>query len=170
MSDNSIIYAGQPFVVKCKTVNVKFENCTSVTFGETMLNPNLSSIKVYNFDGISGVLTLNTNVNLKIGGTFSKLTNLNKNNYRALYANGLFNSNTSVSPFQMYVYIYGSSLGSKIMSISFDFKDEVTGIKELRMPNDNSPVYDLNSRMVNENNLKPGLYIKKGKKIVIGSR
>ena len=67
----------------------------------------------------------------------------------------------------MYVYIDGGTLGSKITSITFDFHDEVTGIKELRMTNDNSPVYDLNGRMVNEKNLKSGLYIKNGKKVVI---
>ena len=70
----------------------------------------------------------------------------------------------------MYVYIDGGTLGSKITSISFDFNNEATGIKELRTTNDNSPIYDLNGRMVIEKNLKPGLYIKQGKKIVIGSR
>ena len=43
-----------------------------------------------------------------------------------------------------------------------------TGIKDFRMTEkaDNS-VYDLNGRKMNEDNLKPGLYIKNGKKVVI---
>ena len=165
---NSIIKAGQIFVVKCAKVDVTFENSTAVMFDTSTPNPTTSNVKIYNFDGISGVLTQNTNVNLKIGGTFSELTNLNKNNYRALYANGSFDSTTGVTPFQMYIYVEGKgSLGSKVTSISFDFNDEATGIKELRLTNDNSPVYDLNGRMVNEKNLKSGLYIKNGRKVVI---
>ncbi len=165
---NSIIKAGQIFVVKCAKADVTFENCTAVMFDASTPNPTTSNVKIYNFDGISGALTQNTNVNLKIGGTFSELTNLNKSNYRALYANGSFDSTTSITPFQMYIYVEGKgSLGSKVTSISFDFNDEATDIKELRMTNDNSPVYDLNGRMVNEKNLKSGLYIKNGKKMVV---
>ena len=53
-----------------------------------------------------------------------------------------------------------------------DEEGEVTGIEELRIKNSKLPVedssiYDLNGRKVNEKNLKPGLYIKNGKKVVI---
>ena len=167
MNNNTIIKAGQTFVAKCKTTDVIFENCSDITFDYSTPNPPSSNVKIYNFDGISGVLTQNTDVKIKIGGTYSQLSNIDKEKYRALFTNGSFNSTTSVTPFQMYVYIDDSSLGSKITSISFDFNDEATGIKELRMNNDNSPIYDLNGRMVNEKNLKPGLYIKKGKKVVV---
>ena len=167
VNNNAIIKSGQAFVAKCQKSNVVLENCADVSFDESTPNPTPSNVKIYNFDGVSGALTQNTDVKIKIGGTFSKLTNLNKKNYRALFANGSFDSTTSVTPFQMYVYIDDSSLDSKVTSISFDFNDEVTGIKELRMTNENSPIYDLNGRIVNEKNLKPGLYIKNGKKIVI---
>ena len=167
ISGSSIIKAGQTFVAKCKTKDVVFENCSDVTFDDSTPNPTPSNLKVYNFDGISGALTQNTDIKIKIGGTYSQLSNTDKNNYRTLSANGSFDSTTSVTSFQMYVYIDDSSLGSKVTSISFDFNDEATGIKELRMNNDKSSVYDLNGRMMNEKNLKPGLYIKNGKKIVI---
>jgi hypothetical protein len=167
VNNNTIIKAGQTFVAKCLKSEVVFENCSDVTFDDSTPNPTPSKVKIYNFDGTSGALTQNTDVNLKIGGTYSNLTKLDKNNYRVLFANGSFDSTTSVTPFQMYVYIDDSSLGSKVTSISFDFNDEATGIKELRMNNDKSSVYDLNGRMMNEKNLKPGLYIKNGKKIVI---
>lgn len=47
-----------------------------------------------------------------------------------------------------------------------------TGIEELRITNSQLPVedssiYDLNGRKMNEKSLKPGLYIKNGKKVVI---
>jgi hypothetical protein len=46
-------------------------------------------------------------------------------------------------------------------------EEETTGVNELRMTNDELPVYDLNGRRVNENNLKPGIYVKNGKKVII---
>lgn len=170
VNNNTIIKAGQTFVAKCLKSEVVFENCSDVTFDDSTPNPTPSKVKIYNFDGTSGALTQNTDVNLKIGGTYSNLTKLDKNNYRTLFSNGSFDSTTSVNPFQMYVYIDGGSLGSKVTSISFEFNDVATGIKELRMNNISSSIYDLNGRMVIEKNLKPGLYIKQGKKIVIGSR
>ena len=50
--------------------------------------------------------------------------------------------------------------------------EETTGVSELRMTNDELPVYelpvyDLNGRKVNENNLKPGIYVKNGKKFIV---
>ena len=168
VNNNTIIKAGQTFVAKCQKSDVVFENCSDVTFDDSTPNPTPSKVKIYNFDGTSGALTQNTDVNLKIGGTYSNLTKLDKNNYCTLVSNGSFDSTTSVEPFQMYVYMESNgSVGSKITSISFDFNDETTGIKELRMTNDNSTIYDINGRKVKEKNLKPGFYIKNGKKVVM---
>jgi len=171
VNSNSTIKAGQIFVAKCQKSDVVFENCTDVSFNESTPNPTPLNVNIYNYDAASGTLTQNTDVDIKIGGTYSRLVNLDQNRYYTLLANGSFGSATSVTPFQMYVYIDGKGiLSSKITSISFDFNKEATGIREFRMSNGNSPIFDLNGRMVNEKNLKPGLYIKKGKKIVIGSR
>jgi hypothetical protein len=167
VNNNAIIKSGQAFVAKCQKSNVVLENCADVSFDESTPNPTPSNVKIYNFDGVSGALTQNTDVKIRIGGTYSQLKNLESNRYCTLFTNGSFGSVTNVTPFQMYVYIDGGTLGSKITSITFDFHDEVTGIKELRMTNDNSPVYDLNGRMVNEKNLKSGLYIKNGKKVIV---
>ena len=168
VNNNTIIKAGQAFVAKCHKSEVVFENCSDITFDDTTPNPTPSKVKIYNFDGTNGALTQNTDVNLKIGGTYSNLTKLDKNNYCTLVSNGSFDSTTSVEPFQMYVYMESNgSVGSKITSISFDFNDETTGIKELRMTNDNSTIYDINGRKVKEKNLKPGFYIKNGKKFVM---
>ena len=167
-NDNSIIKAGQTFVAKCKTSDVVFENCVDATFDESTQNPTLSNVKIYNFDGVSGALTQNKDVKIKIGGSYSQLNNLDKNNYRILFGNGSFDSTTNIIPFQMYVYMDGvGSISSKVTSISFEFNDVTTDIKALQMTNDKSPIYDLNGRIVYEKNLKPGLYIKNGKKVVI---
>ena len=163
----STIKAGQPFVAKCKTSNVTFKNSSEVSFEGTISNPSATSVKVYNFDGVSAALTQKNDVDVRIGGTFSKLTGLDDDYYRAFFTNGSFGPTTSVNPFRMYVYKNdNNSLGSKITSISFDFNDETTGIKELRMTNDELPVYDLNGRAVKGNNLKSGIYIINGKKYI----
>ena len=163
----STIKAGQPFVAKCKTTNVTFKNSSEVSFEGTVSNPTSTYVKVYNFDGVSGSLTQKTDVNVKIGGTFSKFTGLDDDYYRAFFSNGSFGPTTSVNPFRMYVYKNdNNSLGSKITSISFDFNDETTGIKELRTTNSELPVYDLNGRAVNGKNLKSGIYIINGKKYI----
>ena len=52
-------------------------------------------------------------------------------------------------------------------SFSMVFDEEATAIRELRITNDELPVYDLNGRVVRGNNLKPGIYVKNGKKVVV---
>ena len=47
------------------------------------------------------------------------------------------------------------------------FDEEATAIRELRGTNYELPVYDLNGRVVRGNNLKPGIYVKNGKKVVV---
>ena len=45
--------------------------------------------------------------------------------------------------------------------------EETTGIANIQHPSPNTQTYDLNGRKVNENNLKPGIYVKNGKKFVV---
>ena len=71
----------------------------------------------------------------------------------------------NVFPFRAYVALTKNSTNAKIIA-SFDEDAETTGIKELLISNDKSPVYDLNGRVVNENSQKSGIYIKNGKKYV----
>ena len=52
-------------------------------------------------------------------------------------------------------------------SFSMVFDEEATAIRQLRKTVAESPVYDLNGRVVRGNNLKPGIYVKNGKKIVV---
>ena len=52
-------------------------------------------------------------------------------------------------------------------SFSMVFDEEATAIRQLRKTVAESPVYDLNGRVVRGNNLKPGVYVKNGKKIVV---
>ena len=52
-------------------------------------------------------------------------------------------------------------------SFSMVFDEEATTLGKLRIANDESSVYDLNGRKVSGKNLKPGVYVKGGKKVVI---
>ena len=46
-------------------------------------------------------------------------------------------------------------------------QNEATDINLLRIGDSKTPVYDMNGRKVNDKNLKSGLYIKNGKKVVV---
>ena len=52
-------------------------------------------------------------------------------------------------------------------SFSMVFDEETTAIRQLRKTVAESPVYDLNGRVVRGNNLKTGVYVKNGKKVVV---
>ena len=62
--------------------------------------------------------------------------------------------------------------GAKAQSLTMVFANLTTEVSELQITNDKLPVdqssiYDLNGRKVSENNLKPGIYVKNGKKFVV---
>jgi len=52
-------------------------------------------------------------------------------------------------------------------SFSMAFDDETTAIKDLNIKNNESVLYDLSGRLVSGRNLKQGIYVKNGKKMVI---
>jgi hypothetical protein len=67
--------------------------------------------------------------------------------------------------------LLNTSNGAKAI-LTMVFADMTTGVNELRITNyelpvDQLPVYDLNGRKVSENNLKPGVYVKGNKKVVV---
>ena len=61
---------------------------------------------------------------------------------------------------------YKINNAAKDITIRVLDEEETTGISQMQMENRLSSVYDMNGRMVNENSLKPGMYIKNGKKII----
>lgn len=82
--------------------------------------------------------------------------------------------NSGLNPFRWYMKIesrspmYNVSNAAKAITINVvGEENEVTGIEEFGMDDNKLPVYDINGRKVNENNLKPGIYIKNGKKVII---
>ena len=104
-------------------------------------------------------------------------TSLTSNDTKTLYMLSNKNNNfgfhsfgaTNVPARKAYFTI---SSAVKARAFSMVFEDEATAFKQLRITNDELPVYDssiydLNGRKVNGQNLKPGIYVKNGKKVVI---
>ena len=99
------------------------------------------------------------------------------NGYYAMGGGDLIQSDGSndLKPYRWYMKVesrnpsYNASNAAKTITINvIDEEGETTtGIEELQMTNYKSPVYDLNGRKVNENNLNPGIYVKNGKKFVV---
>ena len=99
------------------------------------------------------------------------------NGYYAMGGGDLIQSDGSndLKPYRWYMKVesrnpsYNASNAAKTITINvIDEEGETTtGVEELRFTNYELPVYDLNGRKVNENNLKPGIYVKNGKKFVV---
>lgn len=111
-------------------------------------------------------------------GTYNMIpaSTLIANNYYAMGGGSLVitDGTSDLMPYRWYMKIearnpmYNRSLDAKTITINVLGEDDVTtGIKELQITNDKSPIYDLDGRKVNESALKPGIYIKNGKKVVI---
>ena len=99
------------------------------------------------------------------------------NGYYAMGNGELIQSdgNSTLKPYRWYMDITGIKKQydwnwAKSIKINLieDEESVATGVMELHAPkNTDNSVYDLNGRKMNEDNLKPGLYIKNGKKVVI---
>ena len=110
-------------------------------------------------------------------GTYSTIPyeTLIANKYYAMGGGELVMSNGSdLRPFRWYMKVesrdyskYNVDNGAKAITIKVLDDEETTGVSELRVTSYELPVYDLNGRKVSENNLKPGMYIKNGKKFIV---
>ena len=89
----------------------------------------------------------------------------NKNNNFGFHSFGATNV-----PARKAYFTISSSANARAFSMVFE--DETTAFKQLRITNDELPnydssIYDLNGRKVNGQNLKPGIYVENGKKVVV---
>ena len=110
-------------------------------------------------------------------GTYSPIPSetMIANNYYGMGGGELIQSDGSngLKPFRWYMKVesrdyskYSVKNAAKAITIKV-LDEETTGIAELQTANSNSSVYDINGRKVNENSLKPGIYVKNGKKFVV---
>ena len=154
-----------PYLIKAKTIGEKtfsVSNATLYASKENSLDCS-TTIAKYTFTG-----------------TYSSIPSATMiaNNYYAMGGGDLILSDGSndLKPYRWYMKVesrnpsYNVSNAAKTITINVigdEEEETTTGVKELRITNDELPVYDLNGRKVNENSLKPGLYIKNGKKFVV---
>ena len=153
-----------PYLIKAKTTGDKtfsVSNATLYAAEENSLDC-ATTIAKYTFTGTYSYIPSETMI---------------ANNYYAMGGGDLIQSDGSndLKPYRWYMKVesrnpsYNVSNAAKTITINvIDEEGETTtGVEELQMTNYKSPVYDLNGRKVNENNLKPGIYVKNGKKFVV---
>ena len=161
IKDGSLI-PNTPYLIKAKSVGEKTLSINNATLYETKENSIdcRTTIAEYTFTGTYNAISAST---------------LIANNYYTMGGGALImtDGNSGLKPYRWYMKIearspmYNVSNAAKAITINVVGEEETTGVEELRMINYKSPVYDLNGRKVNENNMKPGIYVKNGKKFVV---
>lgn len=150
-----------PYLIKAKSVGEKTISVSNATLYEAKENSIdcRTTIAEYTFTGTYNAISAST---------------LIANNYYTMGGGALImtDGSSGLKPYRWYMKIeprspmYNVSNAAKTISINV-VGEETTGVKELQMTNDKLPVYDMNGRKVNENNLKSGIYVKNGKKFVV---
>ena len=94
--------------------------------------------------------------------------------YYAMGGGELVMSNGSdLKPFRWFMdvdtrsYRPSSHDRAKVITLKVLDEEETTGVANIQHQSANTQLYDLNGRKVSENNLKPGVYVKNGKKVVV---
>ena len=154
-----------PYLIKAKTTGEKTFSVTNATLYPAEENSVdcSTTIAKYTFTGTYNTISSATII---------------ANKYYAMGGGELVQSDGSndLMPYRWYMNVesrnssYNASNAAKTITINvIDDEEEkmTTGIRQLQITNDELPVYDLNGRKVNENNLKPGIYVKNGKKVII---
>ena len=109
-------------------------------------------------------------------GTYNTIPykDLEEYGYYAMGGGELIRSNGSdLKPFRWFMEVvtrpYSPTVNDRAKVITLKVLDEedTTGVANIQHQSDNTQLYDLNGRKVGENNLKPGVYVKNGKKVVI---
>ena len=153
-----------PYLIKAKSVGEKTFSLTGATLFPAEENSIdcRTTIAEYTFTGTYSTIPSAT---------------LIANQYYAMGGGELIISDGSndLKPYRWYMRIDARSpmyntISNAAKAITINVvgeESETTGIRQLQMTNDKSPVYDLNGRRVSENSLEPGMYIKNGKKVII---
>ena len=158
-----IIPAGTPFLAKLAVDDkVEIKNALPVNYDSNEPVVKTKVIRTFDFYEHSGIMSENDNYSINFTGTYKKNSPANACTFNT---DGSAGPSASVSPFRAYVALTKNSTNAKVV-FSFDEDSETTGISQLQIANDKSPVYDLNGRRINENVMKSGIYIKNGKKYV----
>lgn len=174
------ISAGQPFVAKLK------DNVTDVTFSnnklmtvdsDIMQNVTPTPLRVFDWDGTSGLLTENTDIKVSYGGALSTMTGVGSE-YETFNSNGTFGPTKGgqVKAFRAYVLKEDAVTQGRVKSISLGIEgnDGTTNIETIvdsPEKNTDKKVYSIDGRLVNTTGsvvgLPSGIYIKNHQKIYV---
>ena len=174
------ISAGQPFVAKLK------DNVTKVTFSnnklmtvdsDIMQNGTPTPLRVFDWDGTSGLLTENTDIKVSYGGALSTMTGVGSE-YETFNSNGTFGPTKGgqVKAFHAYVLKEDAVTQGRVKSISLGIEgnDGTTNIETIvdsPEKNTDKMVYSIDGRLVNTTGsvigLPSGIYIKNHQKIYV---
>ena len=158
-----IIPAGIPFLAQLAVDDkVEIKNALPVNYDSNEPVVKTKVIRTFDFYEHSGIMTENDDYSINFTGKYKKISPANACTFNT---DGSAGPSASVSPFRAYVALSKNATNAKIIA-SFEENAETTGINELQITNDKLPIYDLNGRMVSENILKSGIYIKNGKKYI----
>ena len=153
----------RPYLIRAKTAGEKTISAKNTT--------------IYAAEG--GSVDCSTTIaKYTIIGTYSPITSetMIANNYYGMGGGELIQSDGSngLMPFRWYMKVesrdyskYSVKNAAKAITIKVLDEEETTGIANIQHPSPNTQIFDLNGRKVNENSLKPGIYVKNGKKFVV---
>ena len=162
-NDDSVIYPNTPYLIKAKTWGNKTLSVEKTTVYESAENSIECSTTTekFIFTGLYEKMSLLQKARGKYyvmdKGNLSKITTL-----------------SDIGPYRWYMKrenrnsAYGINNNNTAKEISIRVVgEETTGIANIQHASPNTQTYDLNGRKVNENNLKPGMYVKNGRKFVV---
>ena len=162
-NDESVIYPNTPYLIKAKTWGNKTLSVEKTTVDESAENSIECSTTTekFIFTGLYEKMSLLQKASGKYyvmdKGNLSKITTL-----------------SDIGPYRWYMKrenrnsAYGINNNNTAKEISIRVVgEETTGVANIQLPSPNTQTYDLNGRKVNENNLKPGIYVKNGRKFIV---
>ena len=160
--DESVIYPNTPYLIKAKKAGEKTLSVENTT--------------VYKAD-VNQIECSTTTEKFIFRGNYRRIVSfvIETEGYYII-ENGQLSNNPvySLTPYRWYMKrenrnsAYGINNNNTAKEISIRVVgEETTGVANIQHASPNTQTYDLNGRKVNENNLKPGMYVKNGKKFVI---
>lgn len=174
---DEVIPAGQPFLAKVSGVasTVTFKNAKmKIIETEQATNPEPISLQIYDWNGVSGLLTENNSLKVSFGGTLTTTTG-EGTKLESFNTDGSFGpaKNGVLKPFRSFVSKENAAAQFMIKSISIGLEDgnKMISIGNNVEKNTNNCVYTIDGRLINTTgslkNLPAGIYILNGQKISI---
>ena len=160
--DESVIYPNTPYLIKAKKAGEKTLSVENTT--------------VYKAD-VNQIECSTTTEKFIFRGNYKRIPYfvINTEGYYII-ENGQLSNNpvNSLTPYRWYMKrenrnsAYGINNNNTAKEISIRVVgEETTGVANIQHASPNTQTYDLNGRKVNENNLKPGIYVRNGRKFVV---